>query len=178
MNIYTGIYVKASSDTLEGYAATPVGIDGKLIGPVADSSWLNVVPNSIRKYMEYVHDRYKVPIYITENGVDCPNETGATKEYLLNDTFRVNYYRDYLDQAAAAVLESGVDLRGYYAWSLLDNFEWADGYRYRFGLTYVNYTTQERTTKNSGKWFKKLLEKLKPPKHLRMPVHRQEDILV
>merc|ERR1712129_536022 len=132
-----------------------------MIGPLADSPWLYVVPEAMRKYLNYVHKRYNPKaIYVTENGCDVPGEMTANLTVALNDTFRINYYRDYLEQAALAVMEDKVPLKAYYAWSLLDNFEWADGYHFRFGLTYVNYTTQMRTPKRSGKWFKELLKRM------------------
>jgi len=165
MNIYSGNYIKADGDF---YTETPYGMDGTPIGPQADSPWLWVVPNSIRAYLEYITRRYELKaIYVTENGVDVPGEVNATMEQALNDTFRTEYYRDYLDQAAQACLASDIPLKGYYAWSLLDNFEWADGYRFRFGLTYVNYTTQKRYSKNSGRWFRRLMERLTPDRFRR-----------
>jgi len=86
-------------------------------------------------------------IVVTENGWGDPDNTiegGA-----LNDVDRCNYYREYIGNISLAVSEDGVDVAGYFAWSLMDNFEWADGYTTRFGLTFVNYETQERTTKYS-----------------------------
>merc|ERR1719188_940012 len=80
-----------------------------------------------------------------------------TLEQALNDHFRVNYYRSYLTEAAAAVRDSGVPLIGYIAWSFEDNFEWADGYAYRFGITHVNYSTQKRHSKASAVWFSSLI---------------------
>jgi len=160
MNIYSGNYIKADGDF---YTNTYIGMDGEPIGPQADSDWLYVVPNSMRQYLEYVNTRYQPKaIYVTENGCDVPGERGASLESALDDTFRMNYYRDYLDQAAQAVLAADIPLKGYYAWSLLDNFEWADGYHFRFGLTYVDYKTQRRYSKHSGKWFRRLMERLTP----------------
>lgn len=174
INIYGGGYVKSKPDGT--YENTYIGMDGQPIGVQADSPWLYVVPNSMRKYLEYVHERYTgIGIYVTENGCDVPGEMGASLEDALNDTFRVNYYRYYLDEAAKAVMENNVNLKGYYAWSLLDNFEWADGYKFRFGLTYVNYTTQKRYLKNSARWFRRLMEKLTPDKFI---FNKPEEIIV
>merc|ERR1711884_558059 len=98
MNIYSGTFAKAEGDF---YTTTFQGIDGKMIGEAGDSPWLYVVPNAIKKYLEYVHQRYRVKaIYITENGCDVPGEVGADLETALDDSFRLNYYRDYLEQAA------------------------------------------------------------------------------
>jgi len=161
MNVYSGTYAKAAAGEMYPYTTTYKGPDGKMIGKVADSPWLYVVPDAMRQYLVYVHKRYDPKtIYITENGCDVPGEVGADLSTALNDTFREDYYRDYLASAALAVMEDKVPLKGYYAWSLLDNFEWADGYHSRFGLTYVNYTTQMRYSKRSGKWFKELIKKM------------------
>ena len=72
----------------------------------------------------------------------------------LDDTFRVHYYEQYLAEAVKAVDEHGVKLKGYFAWSLLDNFEWADGYAKRFGIVHVDYSTMQRQPKCSAKWLK------------------------
>lgn len=72
----------------------------------------------------------------------------------LDDTFRVHYYEQYLAEAMKAVQEDGVKLKGYFAWSLLDNFEWADGYAKRFGIVHVDYKTMQRRPKRSADWLK------------------------
>jgi len=128
--------------------------NGTVIGPQADSTWLYVVPDGIYKMLHWVNDRYNhPPIFITENGVDVPNESAMPLEQALNDTFRINFYDQYIGNATKAKSE-GVDLRGYFAWSLMDNFEWADGYSKRFGVHYVNYTANlTRYTKDSAYWF-------------------------
>eukprot|EP00483_Globobulimina_turgida_P007014 UN07028 len=74
-------------------------------------------------------------------------------EQVINDTFRINFYREYIGNVTKAKSE-GIDVRGYFAWSLMDNFEWADGYSRRFGIHFVNYTQNlTRYTKDSAKWF-------------------------
>ena len=90
------------------------------------------------------------------------SENGAAFDDVLNDgrvedTKRIQFFQDYLASILKAKKE-GVKVGGYLAWSLLDNFEWAEGYGPRFGLVYVNYENQERTVKNSGKWFAGFLE--------------------
>eukprot|EP01121_Diplochlamys_sp_Union-15-3_P013607 TRINITY_DN4252_c0_g1_i1.p1 TRINITY_DN4252_c0_g1~~TRINITY_DN4252_c0_g1_i1.p1 ORF type:complete len:506 (-),score=89.67 TRINITY_DN4252_c0_g1_i1:15-1490(-) len=129
--------------------------EGKLIGPAADSPWLHVVPYGIQKMLEWVSTRYgKPPIYITENGVDVPGESSLPLEQAINDTFRRDFYRDYLTFVGQAI-QNGVDVRGYFAWSLMDNFEWADGYNKRFGLHYVDYKSPDlkRYDTTSSRWF-------------------------
>jgi beta-glucosidase len=77
---------------------------------------------------------------VTENGVPVPNESEKPLQEALRDVFRLDYYRGYTEGVCQAVAEDGVNLTGYYAWSLMDNFEWLDGYRPRFGMTYVSHT--------------------------------------
>jgi beta-glucosidase len=94
------------------------------------------------------------PIYITENGAaysDGP-DGGCGADHAVDDQRRVAYYDAHL-RAVASAMEQGVDVRGYFAWSLMDNFEWAWGYSQRFGLVHVDYETQVRTPKASAYWF-------------------------
>ncbi|NXU52243.1 LPH hydrolase, partial [Turnix velox] len=99
------------------------------------SSWLKVTPFGFRKILKWIKEEYNdPPIYVTENGV---SERGAVD---LNDTWRAHYYRSYINEALKAVVLDGVDLRGYTAWTLMDNFEWAVGFDERFGLYHVNFT--------------------------------------
>jgi len=160
LNTYAGKYITANKSLLEGWQECD-GLDGKPIGPTADSDWLLVVPRALRAYLEYVNKRYSPgAIIITENGVDVPGEDQMPLAEALDDTYRVDYFRTYIEQVALAVKLSAAPVTGYFAWSLLDNFEWADGYSKRFGITYVSYTTQERTPKASAKWFTGLFRKL------------------
>ncbi len=71
---------------------------------------------------------------------------------MIRDTKRVDFYQGYLEAVARAI-EDGADVRGYHAWTLLDNFEWSEGYRQRFGLTWVDFPETERTLKESGRWY-------------------------
>ena len=89
-------------------------------------------------------------LYITENGSAWPDEVSADGE--VHDADRVAFLEQHLDAVAAAI-DEGADVRGYFAWSLMDNFEWAWGYEKRFGIVYVDYVTQERTVKDSGHVF-------------------------
>ncbi|MCU1481417.1 MAG: beta-glucosidase [Subtercola sp.] len=105
------------------------------------------------------------PVYITEGGVSLPDtvlldaETGVAR---IADSARIDYLSAHLQSALAATAPGGpasaVDLRGYYVWSLLDNFEWAAGYSQRFGLVHVNFTTLDRTPKESFGWLRRVLE--------------------
>ncbi|WP_199547848.1 GH1 family beta-glucosidase [Streptomyces sp. N35] len=116
-----------------------------------------VVPETFTRLLTGLKDRYGdalPPIHITENGTaehDEPASDGA-----VHDTDRVTYLHDHLT-ALRAAMDAGVDVRGYYVWSLLDNFEWALGYAKRFGIIRVDYDTQERTPKDSYHWYRRLI---------------------
>ncbi|MBN1681065.1 MAG: beta-glucosidase [Anaerolineae bacterium] len=95
------------------------------------------------------------PIYITENG--CAIDETPDKDGFVNDWQRVVYLREHI-RAAHTAMQAGVDLRGYYVWSLMDNFEWTHGYGPRFGLVHVDYPTSERTPKQSAHWYSKVID--------------------
>ncbi|KAF2902682.1 hypothetical protein ILUMI_03503 [Ignelater luminosus] len=127
--------------------------------PSAASPWLKVVPWGFRKLLNYISNRYKdVPIFITENGFS--DHEG------LNDQERIDYYEQYLSALLDAIHEDGVNVKGYAAWSLLDNFEWKDGYVHRFGLVHVNFTDPERprTKKASAQYYTEILRLRRLPK--------------
>jgi len=132
--------------------------DGQMIGVQADSPWLLVVPWGIYKMLNWVSARYgNPPIYITENGVSVPNENSLPLTDALNDTFRVSYYDQYISNVSKAI-DGGVNVKGYFAWSLMDNFEWADGYTKRFGLVHIDYDNNlTRIPKASAKWYSELV---------------------
>jgi beta-glucosidase len=116
-----------------------------------DLGW-NITPWACRKMLRWIHDRYAhPPIYILENGCALPGEEDVA--VARQDERRTAYLRSYLEAAHAAITEDGVDLRGYFVWSLLDNFEWAFGYSKRFGLHHVDFTTGCRTPKHSARWY-------------------------
>jgi len=116
-----------------------------------DMSWEVHAPGLYDLLMRLHHD-YRVPkIYITENGAsynDGPNDDGE-----IQDLRRVHYLRDHF-AAAHQALAAGVPLAGYFVWSLMDNFEWAHGYRQRFGIVWVDYETQQRRLKQSAHWYR------------------------
>ncbi|KAK6289518.1 hypothetical protein POUND7_001059 [Theobroma cacao] len=133
--------------------------DGEMIGEKAASDWLYVVPWGMRKVLNYIADAYSnLPIYITENGMDDEENDTAPLPEMLDDKLRVRFYKGYL-AAVAQAINDGVDVRGYFAWSLLDNFEWSHGYTKRFGLVYVDYKNGlTRHPKSSAMWFKQFLK--------------------
>ncbi|XP_020969766.1 beta-glucosidase 12-like [Arachis ipaensis] len=126
----------------------------------AASKWLYVYPKGIQQLLLYTKEKYNNPlIYITENGVDEFNDPTLSLEQALNDTFRIDYYRDHLFYVNSAIRD-GVNVKGYFAWSLLDNFEWNSGYTSRFGSIFVDYNNgSKRHYKLSAKWFKNFLTK-------------------
>jgi beta-glucosidase len=110
-----------------------------------------IYPQGLRETLEWVRDRYgDVPLYITENGAafdDIPLPDGSVK-----DIGRVQYLKEHL-QAVGQALRAGVNLRGYFVWSLFDNFEWQAGYSKRFGIVRVDYPTQRRIPKASARFY-------------------------
>jgi beta-glucosidase len=114
-----------------------------------------VWPESIYWGLRFLWERYELPLVITENGVantDWPHLDGH-----VHDPQRIDYLARYLLQVKRA-LDEGVDVRGYFVWSLLDNFEWARGFRPRFGLVYVDYEDQQRRLKDSAHWYREVIE--------------------
>ncbi|RHW35744.1 beta-glucosidase [Neobacillus notoginsengisoli] len=118
-----------------------------------DIGW-PVYPEGFFKVLTYISGRYgNIPIYITENG-SCYNE--EPQNGVVADEGRIKYLKQHLT-ALSRSIESGVNIKGYLTWSLLDNFEWAEGYSKRFGIVHVNFRTLERTKKNSYYWYKQAI---------------------
>ncbi len=119
-------------------------------GAKTDIGW-EIWPRSIYDMaMRITRDYHRPALEITESGcayTDVPDPSGA-----VNDVRRIAYHQQYLSELAPAI-HDGADVRSYHAWSLLDNFEWAEGFRQRFGFVYVDYKTQKRTMKASGSWY-------------------------
>ncbi|XP_062083937.1 beta-glucosidase 12-like [Humulus lupulus] len=134
--------------------------NGLSIGPKAASPWLHVYPVGIYNILQYTKKKYNNPlIYITENGIDEFNNPKLSLEQALIDNQRVDYYFRHLSYLKKAI-KDGVNVKGYFAWSLLDNFEWSSGYTVRFGINFVDYKDgQKRYPKLSAHWFKNFLMK-------------------
>eukprot|EP01083_Nonionella_stella_P137536 418470_1 len=125
------------------------------IGERGESDWLYVVPWGIYENIKWVDERYGNPkIYITENGCDVPNEDDMGFDEVINDEFRIDYLSGYITEITRAK-HTGSNVMGYFVWSLMDNFEWAVGYRKRFGIHFVNFTSQNLTRypKKSATWY-------------------------
>jgi len=119
--------------------------------PATTSFGWSVIPESLGAVLRRVSSEFtSLPIYITENGASYNDYVDPDGQ--VNDHDRVAYFAGYL-AAAGRAIEEGVDLRGYYAWSFLDNFEWAEGYSKRFGLVFVDYRDQTRIPKRSAHWY-------------------------
>ena len=130
--------------------------DGAPVGPRADSTWLFVYPDGLRRVLDYVNKRYKPDeIWLSESGLDAPNEARAEGADVLDDAFRLDSYRLLVAAADAAVQEDGVPLTTYLAWSLTDGLEWQEGMTKRFGITHVDKATNERRPKASAVWLAK-----------------------
>ena len=150
LNIYTPQYVRAA-DTPLRYAVEKYPESY----PHIWSPWLTMGPECTYWGVRNVCDLWKIPqIYISENGTsssDVPKPDGR-----VDDTDRVMYLRNHLANLHRAVAE-GYPVKGYFLWSLMDNFEWADGYSKRFGLHYVDFKTLKRTPKLSAEWYKQVI---------------------
>ncbi len=145
-NIYHGDYVDAKGEILpfkSGQSRTSM-------------SW-QITPEVLYWGPKFLYERYGKPIIITENGTagtDVVSEDGN-----VHDAYRVEFLRTYINNLERVVSE-GVDVKGYYLWSALDNFEWSEGYEKRFGVIYVDYETQKRTLKDSAKWYSQWIRNL------------------
>ena len=131
----------------------PVKMEGGHEGPMTDIGW-EVWPKSLYDMVMRITRDYNRPVLdITESG--CAYNEAPDANGVVHDARRISYHQGYL-AALAQTMQEGADVRGYHAWSLLDNFEWAEGFSQRFGFTYVDYKTQKRTMKESGKWYAKV----------------------
>nr|UTN00717.1 BGlu2 [Centaurium erythraea subsp. erythraea] len=161
LNYYTGTYVtdapKSTGEMLsydtDAHVTYTYERNGKLIGPKAASDWLHMYPEGMYKLLIYTKNTYNVPlIYITENGVDEVNNTSLTLSEARQDTIRIKFIQDHLYNLLRAMKE-GVNVKGYFIWSLLDNFEWNEGYTVRFGIVHVDYNDNNaRYPKDSAIW--------------------------
>jgi beta-glucosidase len=133
--------------------------NGKVLQSVPGSEYTEmgweICAPAFRRLLTRIAREYPIPpVYITENGAAFRDE--VSPDGSVHDPRRINYLREHFIQARLA-MDDGVDLRGYFVWSLLDNFEWSNGYSKRFGLIYVDYATQQRVVKDSGEWYAQVI---------------------
>ncbi len=156
LNLYTRALVRAD-------ATSPLGMS--MIEPPPDAEltaigW-EVYPQALYDVLMDLKENYGNPIvYVTENGAAFPDEPDANG--YVEDLARIRFFERYLLEAHRA-LEDGVNLKGYFVWTLLDNFEWAEGYHKRFGIVYIDYETLERRPKASYAWFGELIRENRLP---------------
>jgi beta-glucosidase len=145
LNVYTGVFIRAAKAAGPEALPLPAGF------PRADLPWLNLAPQSIYWAARHLQNLYGAKsLVITENGAGYEDQPDASGQIL--DLHRREYLRNYLLSVHRATAER-IPVHGYFAWSFIDNFEWAYGYAKRFGLVYNDYTTQRRTPKLSARWY-------------------------
>ena len=147
-NIYNGEEVKSDSN------GNPVIVARKIGHGKTAIQW-TVTPESLRWGPRFYYERYKLPFFITENGMSAHDVVSLDGK--VHDPNRIDFLNRYLIELEKAT-DDGVDIGGYFQWSFMDNFEWAKGYTERFGLVYVDYETQQRIPKDSAYWYKNWIE--------------------
>ncbi len=146
VNTYSGDYIEREGDSFRRVTVPPSD-------PLTDMRW-TVHPDSLYYGARYVWDRYRLPVVYTENGVALTEWKDLNGE--INDDCRIDFLKRYLRSLHRAAQEAEID--GYFYWSLLDNFEWAEGFSKKFGLIHVDYDTLERTPKKSAGFYKRVIE--------------------
>lgn len=152
INYYRG-YLVSAGDPVDEPSAFPGATDVQFLQtghPKTDMGW-EVQPEGLAEVLVALHRDYpSVPLYVTENGAAYPDV--LTEDGVIRDTDRITFLDGHL-RACHEAVEQGVDLRGYFCWSFMDNLEWAYGYARRFGLVHVDFETQKRTPKESARWY-------------------------
>ncbi|TXG73714.1 hypothetical protein EZV62_002293 [Acer yangbiense] len=170
LNFYTAIYAKSIpvdfhalpvSSTADVFINITAERNGVPIGPLIGGSETTyyLYPKGLQNFLEYMKREFKNPaIYITENGLSQTRNDSLPLKVQLNDTSRIDYIVQHLYRIRKAI-KNGVNVKGYFYWSLLDGFEWIAGYINRFGLYHIDYNSNlTRTPKDSAKWFKRFLK--------------------
>ena len=147
LNIYQGNKMAVDADGNDYEVARPNGY------PHTMCHW-PIEPEVLYWGPQLLYQRYNLPIYITENG--CASMDWVHQDGKVHDAPRVDYTARHLTSLSKAITD-GADVRGYFHWSILDNFEWAEGYRMRFGLIYVDFNTMERICKDSYRWYQQVI---------------------
>lgn len=147
MNTYRGAFVRVGSIGIPEEAPLPLGY------PQTSYNW-QITPECLYWGPRFFWERYHLPIVVTENGL--ANADWIAEDVGVHDPQRIDYTRRHLRQLKQAI-EDGVPVEGYFHWSIMDNFEWAQGYRQRFGLIYVDYPSSKRIPKDSAQWYKRVI---------------------
>lgn len=147
-NIYNGYWIRAGKDGKPEYVDRTEGF------PKTATNW-PVTPECLYWGVRFLYERYHLPMYITENGMACHDQIAADGR--VHDSNRIDFLDKYISCLQKAV-DEGADVRGYFLWTFLDNFEWDKGYSERFGLVYVDYPTQKRIAKDSAYWYQQVME--------------------
>jgi beta-glucosidase len=151
---FLGLNIYAAWTWRHGVNGKPEAVPFPIGYPRGTTLWHYLAPDAVYWAPRFMHERYKLPVAITENGLASRDHVFLDGK--VHDAQRVDYLHRVLLELARAI-KDGVPVNGYYAWSLLDNFEWADGYRERFGLIYVDYPTQKRIPKDSYHFYKQVI---------------------
>jgi beta-glucosidase len=146
-HVFSGTTEDGAATDEDGLPVTRVVPQGR---PRTAMDW-EIVPERLTELLVRLEKDYGLPTVITENGAAFDDEPAADGS--VHDADRTAYLADHI-RAVAAARSAGADVRGYFAWSLMDNFEWAYGYAKRFGLVHVDYGSQRRTVKDSGLWYR------------------------
>ncbi len=147
-NIYNGRCIRMGTDGRPEEVRRPAGF------PKTATNW-PVTPEALYWGPKFLYQRYRKPIYITENGMACHDT--VSQDGKVHDPNRIDFLARYLKNLKRAAEE--IDIRGYFQWSLMDNFEWDKGYAERFGIIYVDFETQERIWKDSAYWYRDLIRR-------------------
>lgn len=147
-NIYQGNKMFLDDNKNAQFAKNKVGYSKTAI------NW-KVTPEALYWGTKFLNERYKKPIYITENGMAAHDTVSLDGK--VHDPNRIDFMHRYLKELKRAT-DDGIDVAGYFGWSLMDNFEWAEGYNQRFGMIYVDFETQERIIKDSALWYRDIIE--------------------
>jgi len=150
VNYYTRMIARSKEITEEQNAPRQIPEPENL----TEMGW-EVYPSGLFEILDRIHREYPFPAFmVTENGAAFSDRMNAEGE--VNDPDRIHYLAEHVKEVGHAI-QAGIPLLGYFAWSLMDNFEWAHGYSKRFGLVHVDYETLQRTPKRSAQWYRELI---------------------
>ena len=147
-NIYNGYIIRAGADGEPEFVPLPDGL------PKTAAGW-PVNPECLYWGIKFIYERYKLPIYLTENGMSCHDI--VSRDGRVHDPNRITFLDRYLS-ALQCASDEGADIRGYFLWTFLDNFEWEKGFSERFGIVHVDFATLKRTAKDSAFWYQNVIE--------------------